>query len=219
MRLMALPDGCSRCRRLNLTCVFDASFKRLSKDKRIQQMSTEINQLRRALRDSTAQSNEWPSLQNMEDAGNELQSTIVCETQMPAVSDGTVSSPALTIPSLTAVSSEITPVDSLPPPYRVLGDVSLTHGQIERYFKAYFARQHRHLPFKVISESPDEIYCRCPCCFGSSAPLHPIGSSRHKLQPNDPSHDRRYHPHHLSLCRDYTGSPDHVRVAFSRRLI
>ncbi|CAK7205471.1 Regulatory protein leu3 [Sporothrix eucalyptigena] len=37
---------CARCRTQNLTCVFDASYKRLSKDKRMQQMASELRQLR-----------------------------------------------------------------------------------------------------------------------------------------------------------------------------
>lgn len=53
-----VPDSgsgpCSRCRSHNLTCVFDASYKRLSKDKRMQQMVSELRQLRASLREPAA---------------------------------------------------------------------------------------------------------------------------------------------------------------------
>jgi hypothetical protein len=50
-------------------------------------------------------------------------------------------------------------------PYRILGDVSLTIGQVTEHFRTYFARCHPYLPFKMKTHSTDEIYSKCPLLF------------------------------------------------------
>lgn len=159
-----VPGGCTRCRSLNLPCVFDASFKRLSKGKRLQQMSTEIQQLRQALHNSAA-SNASTSPQRSEDTtAIDTADPRTWEAQLPGSSDGTISSPSHLLSSLPASSIGIPPVSSTVP-YRTLGGVCLTQSQVERYFKTYFGHHHRCLPFKVNSESPDDVYSRSPLLF------------------------------------------------------
>ncbi|KAH8906510.1 hypothetical protein BR93DRAFT_754646 [Coniochaeta sp. PMI_546] len=158
-----VPGGCSRCRSLDLPCVFDASFKRLSKGKRIQQMSTEIQQLRHALHNS-APSNTSTSPQHSEATTLGTADPVVWETQLTGASDVIISSPSQVLPSLSSGSIDV-PTASLAVPYRTLGGVGLTRGQVERYFRTYFTRHHRNLPFKVSSESPDEVYSRSPLLF------------------------------------------------------
>ncbi len=160
-----VPGSCSRCRSLNLPCVFDASFKRLSKDKRIQQMSAEIQQLRQALRIS-GPSNPSTSPHVGEETNNGRETPVAWDAQLPGPSESTTgSSPTLISPFLPANSIDV--AATVPPAAtsHTLGDVTLTWGQIERYFKTYFTRHHRHLPFRVASESPNDICPRSPLLF------------------------------------------------------
>ncbi|KAB5511696.1 hypothetical protein GE09DRAFT_639225 [Coniochaeta sp. 2T2.1] len=160
-----VPGGCSRCRSLNLPCIFDASYKRMSKGKRIQQMSTEIEQLRRALQTSNASNSNasTSSPQHSEDAAiNVMTDPGTWVARLPGTSDDTVSSSLQLLPSLTAGSIS---VPAASPAYRTLGEIVFTRGQVDRYFSTYFARHHHSLPFKVSSESPDEIYTRSTLLF------------------------------------------------------
>jgi hypothetical protein len=139
----------------------------MSRGKRLQQMSTEIQQLRQAL-SSSATSNATASPQQSEDSTiNVTADPGVWETStvLQATSEGTATSPSLQpLPPLSA-SSIAVPTASLTAPYRILGEVNLSCVQVERYFKTYFARHHPCLPFKVSSESPDEVFARSPLLF------------------------------------------------------
>ncbi|OIW32827.1 hypothetical protein CONLIGDRAFT_153799 [Coniochaeta ligniaria NRRL 30616] len=163
-----VPGGCSRCRSLNLACVFDVSFKRLSKGKRLQQMSTEIQQLRQALHNSATSNASTSPQAPQQSEGDTINVTVgpgVWETQLQGTSDGTAASPSIQLlPQLSADPVGV-PTASLTVPYRTLGEVGLTRSQVDRYFKTYFARHHPHLPFKVNSESPDEVYSRSSLLF------------------------------------------------------
>lgn len=159
--------GCSRCRSLNLTCVFDASFKRMSKGKRLQQMSNEIQHLRQALGNNPTTSNASASPQQSEDTITVTADAGVWETStvLQATSEGTVPSPSVQLlPPLSSGPMAVAPA-RVTVPYRSLGEVTLSHGQIERYFKTYFARHHPWLPFKVSTESPEEVFSRSPLLF------------------------------------------------------
>ncbi|KAH8890610.1 hypothetical protein GQ53DRAFT_765808 [Thozetella sp. PMI_491] len=159
-----VPGGCSRCRSQNLPCVFDATFKRMSKDKRIQQMSSELQQLRQALRDSTSDNTDGSPLGSDGAAGPEPADPVVWEAQLPSIPDALDSSSPHFSTSL-STSSMSAPTVPLAAEYRTLGDVSLSLGQVERHFKTYFARHHPHLPFQVGFQSLDEVYTRTPLLF------------------------------------------------------
>ncbi|KAF3924081.1 hypothetical protein ABW21_db0209826 [Orbilia brochopaga] len=235
------PEGCSRCRSLKLNCVFDASFKRTSKNKCLQQMSSEIQQLRQALIDSnktassSSPSTATPQVCMTEDSPNSFSagwqpgiaaasggipivdqsigpgavglsqaspmSTRVSPqgilqlqppTLDPAQSDSSSNQIATNGPGETAfgtdwsrqlfVATNETPglpssSPSLPQPspigrraasstpYRILGDVGLTRGQVDDQFRTYFAHYHHYLPFKMESTSPEEIYAKSPLLF------------------------------------------------------
>ncbi|KAK6332283.1 suppressor protein sef1 [Orbilia brochopaga] len=236
------PEGCSRCRSLKLTCVFDASFKRTSKNKCLQQMSSEIQQLRQALIESNKNTSSsspsiaTPQLCMTEDSPNSFsagwQPGISAASGSIPVADQPTASGAVDLrqaspmstraspqgilqlqpPSLDpaqsdASSNQIAPNgpgegafgtdwprqlfvatneapglpassnSSLPQPspigrrapsstpYRILGDVGLTRGQVDDQFRTYFAHYHHYLPFKMESSSPEEIYARSPLLF------------------------------------------------------
>ena len=158
-----VPGGCSRCRSLGLTCVFDPSFKRLSKGRCVQQMSAEIQQLRQTLANSGA-SNASASPQSGQDTIGRPLEPVSWEAQLSGTSDGTGSSPAQFSTSLSVNTIPI-PSGPLTDQDRTLGNVCLTRSQVERHFKTYFTRHHRYLPFKVSSESPEEVYMRSSLLF------------------------------------------------------
>ncbi|KAF3935514.1 hypothetical protein ABW19_dt0200919 [Dactylella cylindrospora] len=226
-----VPGGCSRCRSLKQPCVFDASFKRTSKAKCIQQMSTEIQQLRQALFEvQSTNPTSSPSNQpisdgssfsteqrqsEMVDSGNpaadktssdngmqqsspvsvrespqdtlQLQQTLLTPTQSggtpnPIAASGGTAFPtdwqrplfssshdtpelpetSVTVPPRGSIERRLTPAGT---PYRILGDVGLTQGQVEELFRAYFAHFHQYLPFKMDSTSPEDICAKCPLLF------------------------------------------------------
>lgn len=131
-------------------------------------MSNEIQQLRQALSNPAA-SNASTSPQQSEDTITVTADPGAWETSnlLQATSEGTVTSPSLQLLQplpASSMSMSVLPA-SLPGPYRTLGEVNLSGVQVERYFKTYFARHHPSLPFKVSSESPDEVFSRSPLLF------------------------------------------------------
>ncbi|KAK6524148.1 suppressor protein sef1 [Orbilia ellipsospora] len=238
-----VAGGCSRCRSLKQPCVFDASFKRTSKNKCLQQMSSEIQQLRQALLESNRNTSSSaspasgaPSSSNQATMNDEASFTAdwqpglsgnpgstatpdhldprntvtglqqpspmsaraspqeILELQQtlpdPTKSD-TSSNPIATTaenafspdwqphyfvapshtPGLPSSSSALVHQSALnrrlssSTPYRILGDVGLTRGQVEEQFRSYFAYYHQYLPFKMASTSPEEIYAKCSLLF------------------------------------------------------
>jgi hypothetical protein len=82
---------------------------------------------------------------------------------------------SLTLPSISNTHPEpsvlqinpATPVSlaSSTSPARILGNVSLTLGQVNEHFKTYFARCHQYLPFKMTTHNADAIHAKCPLLF------------------------------------------------------
>ncbi|KAJ6259370.1 hypothetical protein Dda_6271 [Drechslerella dactyloides] len=256
---VGMPEGCSRCRSLKLTCVFDASFKRTSKNKCLQQMSSEIQQLRQALIESNRNaSSSSPSTATpricMDDespnsfsagwqSGIAAASGSIPTADQPAAPIATDIRPAsptsaraspqgiLQLQPSTldpahsdASSNQIAPNgagetafgadwsrqlfvaandtpglassgSSLPQPspigrrvpsstpYRILGDVGLTRGQVDEQFRTYFAHYHQYLPFKMESNSPEEIYARSPLLFWVIITIASTRKLRSRLAP------------------------------------
>ncbi|EPS45759.1 hypothetical protein H072_136 [Dactylellina haptotyla CBS 200.50] len=258
-----VSGGCSRCRSLKQPCVFDASFKRTSKNKCLQQMSTEIQQLRQALLDSTkntspstsspvsatpSNSNQVPpmddespfstgwqsglsgltasgvtpdhvDLQNSATGLQQptplsaraspqeilqlqppLQSATLSDTSSnPIISaaDDALSPPTWQRPSwqrplfvagdqqpgLTQPSPMNRRLSTASTPYRILGDVGLTRGQVDEQFRTYFAYYHQYLPFKMDSTSPEDIYSKCPLLFWVIIAVASTRKTRARLAP------------------------------------
>ncbi|KAF3934635.1 hypothetical protein ABW20_dc0102498 [Dactylellina cionopaga] len=237
--------GCSRCRSLKQPCVFDASFKRTSKNKCLQQMSSEIQQLRQALLENTRNvsssaspasaalstanevsmtdessfSAEWqpelssntanelaapdpvdlqggatglqqPSPMSARASPHEildLQPSLPGPTHVDPSSNQVVSTagngfspdwqrqlfvpgnqtPALpsTAPSLSQSGLIHRRASSTSTPYRIIGDVGLTRGQVDEQFRSFLAYYHQYLPFNMVSTSPEDIYSKSPALF------------------------------------------------------
>jgi hypothetical protein len=68
-------------------------------------------------------------------------------------------------------------------PYRVLGDVVLTIGQVNEHFRTYSARCHQYLPFKMKTQSTDEIYSKCPLLFWVICAVTSTWQARKQLAP------------------------------------
>lgn len=51
------------------------------------------------------------------------------------------------------------------PPQFSVGDVTLTAAQAREHFQRYFAQGHQYLPFKLKSQSPEEVYMKCSLLF------------------------------------------------------
>ncbi|KEF62171.1 uncharacterized protein A1O9_00143 [Exophiala aquamarina CBS 119918] len=161
------PGGCSRCRSLKLQCVFDASFKRVSKVKRMQQMESEIKQLRQTLVE-TVQTGEIPNQASAheeeatlsEDWATQLSDIPGVTQPLPPTQYGLEMLPqtdALTKPAAVVVEPSAS--------YKMLGNVCLTDSQIEQRFRSYFTRCHPHLPFEMATTSADEVFMKSSLLF------------------------------------------------------
>lgn len=163
------PGGCSRCRALKLPCVFDASFHRVSKAKRIQQMESEIKQLRQALVETTkgAELSPKQTTKHHEDEPLPIAdwasrlSDLPGEPPIPTPTDYELSMVSQTDPMTDPATLIMEPSSS----YKMLGDVCLTSEQIEQRFRSYFGRYHHHLPFQMTTESADEVFVKSPLLF------------------------------------------------------
>lgn len=154
-------EGCARCRSLGMTCVFDASFRRTSKSKSLQRMSSEIQRLRQALDNANA------------DGCISTQSATIEPSDRSLVhNDRSPSQPV-----------SLAPEQVVPAQYRTIGNVTLSSGQVNEHFRTYFARCHQFLPFKMITQSPDAIYENCPLLFWVICAAAANGKLRSQLAP------------------------------------
>lgn len=152
--------GCARCRSLNLPCVFDATFRRTSRNKSIQRMSSEIQRLRQAL--DGVSTNGPPSIQTVES----IDETLISSdrgSQFSGIPTGPTGSSLslLVLPP----SGSLTSPGALPAPYQIADAVALTSAQVNEHFRTFFARCHHFLPFQMMTRSPDAIYAQCPLLF------------------------------------------------------
>lgn len=161
------PDGCSRCRSLKLHCVFDASFKRVSKAKRMQQMESEIKKLRQALVE-TVQIGESPNQASEHEEKATLPEDWVTQLSDIPGEPQTLSPTQYGLEMLSQTDPLTEPATVAVEPsasYKMLGNVCLTNSQVEQRFRSYFTRCHPHMPFEMATTSADEVFNRSPLLF------------------------------------------------------
>lgn len=133
----------------------------------MQQMESEIKQLRQALVETT-QTEESPNqtIEHEEEAtlpedwASHL-SDIPGEAQQLAPTDYGLQMLPQTDPLVEQATLIVEPSAS----YKMLGDVCLTNSQIEQRFRSYFARYHAYLPFEMATTSADEVFAKSPLLF------------------------------------------------------
>ncbi|KAL6241763.1 Regulatory protein leu3 [Rhinocladiella similis] len=152
-------EGCTRCKSLKLPCVFDASFKRTSKARSIQMMSSKIQELQQALREATPSNGS--SNQSHEHSSDVLVSPN-WTSQLPSLtepsSEGPMNPLVLSQPGAMALGGPTAA-------YRTNTGVALTYGQVNEHFRTYFARCHQYLPFKMTTRSAEAVYSKCSLLF------------------------------------------------------
>ncbi|KIX00718.1 uncharacterized protein Z518_09783 [Rhinocladiella mackenziei CBS 650.93] len=125
-------------------------------------MENEIQQLRQALLNSTPSTS---SSNQFRERNDDVPNPSDWEAQLSDSPSETVNPPPIPFLALPQQSPGRTPATSSSAPYRILGDVGLTIGQVTEHFKTYFGRCHRYLPFKMRAHSADDIYSKCPLLF------------------------------------------------------
>jgi len=123
-------------------------------------MSSEIQELRKALVNTSPDGSYSSGALHTENT-NEVQ--IDWAVQLPvAAEECGVSAPE---PPAHDASSTVASHGASPRPYRTVGLITLTAGQVKEHFRAYFARCHRYLPFELKSRDPDDVYLNSPLLF------------------------------------------------------
>lgn len=157
-------DSCGRCRSLNLTCIFDTTFKRVSKTKSIQRMSTEIQRLQHALEQANANTNNLEVNKMIESNESTLIPTD-WSSQHSDLNHETIERSDIQ-DFCQQPDTNTNDLETMSETYRTTDNtVTLTPAQVNEYFRTYFNRCHRHLPFKMTTHSPDLIYSKCQVLF------------------------------------------------------
>ncbi|OJJ43418.1 hypothetical protein ASPZODRAFT_146133 [Penicilliopsis zonata CBS 506.65] len=172
--------ACSRCRRLNIECKVEPSFKRISKRRRNAEMEKEIADLRRRLANG-----EQPAAGDLH-ASDELSQ---CSDEVFCPPDSAISN------RIRTVSVPIEAHHSIPTPLTMrrdgsivsqddnlwrLEDVSLSKIRVARLFERFFQFYHPFLPLLDPQKGPEEYFqvsnllaWTIVCVASRRAPLEP----------------------------------------------
>ncbi|KIY01298.1 uncharacterized protein Z520_02850 [Fonsecaea multimorphosa CBS 102226] len=144
---VAGPEGCTRCRSVNATCVFGANFRRTPKRRMLAELQDEVTRLR-AL--TSVLTTDGPVGQSP---------TTSLETNASSWGAENTSTAIAPIPP---IQQPIIPGPSQY--YKGNGQVQLTATQANELFRIYFSRCHPYLPFQMC-RSVETTYDRCPLLF------------------------------------------------------
>ncbi|GES65413.1 C6 zinc finger domain protein [Aspergillus terreus] len=171
--------ACSRCRRLQIECKVEPTFKRISKRRRNAEMEREIAELRRRLA-SNDQSHAVEA--NASDELSQCSEDVFCGPDS-AVSNRTRPlsapidpQPLATPMNMTRAGSILSQDDS---PWK-LEDITLSRSRVGRLFEQFFKYYHPFLPLLNPQKPPEEYHRRCPlqawtivCIASRRAPSEP----------------------------------------------
>lgn len=128
-------NPCTRCRKLNLTCLISDSFKRLHKRERLSELEQDVEVLRKRLRTSESADTRSPvSLYHASVPVPVLSTPIPSGTVAPAYSTPNNGLRCLTPDHDDAVDAEL---DSEPTTARELNGVPVTAHEIDQLFQMY----------------------------------------------------------------------------------
>ncbi|RDW74907.1 hypothetical protein BP6252_06049 [Coleophoma cylindrospora] len=157
------PPACSRCRRLKISCVFSAPFKRTHKRKRIQELEEETTALKLQLLSASPKAPDIPLLGG--DAPPPHAEEDISVSRAPTVRRIPRNQP----------SSDHDPTLS-----RNIDGLELSSGIIEDCFELYFNDYHSMLPILDPSVTPNTFYQHSPALFWV---IISVGSRKYSRQP------------------------------------
>ncbi|KKK24903.1 C6 zinc finger domain protein, partial [Aspergillus rambellii] len=175
-------DACSRCRRLQIECKVEPSFKRISKRRRNAEMEREIAELRRRLATDGNRHHAHVVEANASDEMSQCSEDVFCGPDSAASTRGRpLSAPlephALATPLTTHRDGSILSQEDST--WR-LEDVSLSKPRVARLFDQFFKFYHPFLPLLNPQKPPEEYLRRCPlqawtiiCVASRRAPSEP----------------------------------------------
>lgn len=186
---VAGAEGCSRCRSLSLTCVFDSSFHRTPKRRRLAELQSEVEELRQLTGTQSAVQQSGnsivsppaaPSVVSLDQATSTAPTdgpsgsavpnlpspSNTLESHAPSWTDGNGSTADGALqPQSTQQTLQTYSLQSQSLTDRVcLGDVQLSAAQVNELFRIYFTRCHPYLPFSIC-QSIEAIYQKSPLLF------------------------------------------------------
>ncbi|KIW95441.1 uncharacterized protein Z519_04025 [Cladophialophora bantiana CBS 173.52] len=179
---------CSRCRRLDLDCRVDDTFKRTRKRKKSTELEEEINKLKRQLsvyEDNALTNLAAPSVPDRDSRDlsdplkNRIFSTTVPVGMSPDSPNGMCLPGATTIPKGGLLDSRSTSKGRVIPS-RNLRDVELSKEVINELFRIYFSHYHAYLPFLDPGISPTQYYDSSTLLFWS---IISVASRRYQSDP------------------------------------
>jgi Fungal specific transcription factor domain/Fungal Zn(2)-Cys(6) binuclear cluster domain len=162
---------CTRCHNLNIPCVFDGKFKRVSKHNALAALQAEVQRLTRMSKGG--EHGQCASGQPTSKGTIKRASTLSTASHDLCRSDSARdqvgmqnrnrdydSSLANTQPQLQFIDSLFTPCVAA----KSIGDLVLTAAQVNELFRVFFTRCHAHLPF-AITKAVEEVHSRSPLLF------------------------------------------------------
>ncbi|KAL3472652.1 hypothetical protein BJX99DRAFT_211759 [Aspergillus californicus] len=173
-------DACSRCRRLQIDCKVEPSFRRISKRTRNAEMEREIADLRRRLASNNNKSQAVEAVAS--DEMSQCSEDAYCPpAPVPASRTRTLSTKlepqAMATPLTMQSDGSILSQDEHP--WR-LEEVSLSRHRVARLFDQFFKYYHPFLPLLNPQKPPEEYLRRCPfqawaiiCVASRRAPSEP----------------------------------------------
>ncbi|KAI9036225.1 transcription factor domain-containing protein [Aspergillus affinis] len=172
--------ACSRCRRLQIECKVEPTFKRISKRRRNAEMEREIVDLRRRL--ATNSDHPHAAEANVSDEMSQCSEDVFCGPDS-AVSNRSrpLSAPLEPQPMATPMTMHRdASILSQETNEWSLEDVSLSRPRVARLFDQYFKYYHPFLPLLNPQKPPEEYLRRCPlqawtiiCVASRRAPSEP----------------------------------------------
>ncbi|THC98040.1 hypothetical protein EYZ11_002466 [Aspergillus tanneri] len=172
--------ACSRCRRLQIECKVEPTFKRISKRRRNAEMEQEIADLRRRL--ATNSENPHAMEANVSDGLSQCSEDVFCgpdsvvSGRQRPLSDPLEPQPLPTPLTIHREASILSQEDKL----WTLEDISLPRSRVARLFEQYFKYYHPFLPLLSPQKAPEEYLRRCPllawtiiCVASRRAPSEP----------------------------------------------
>ncbi|EXJ66504.1 uncharacterized protein A1O5_10173 [Cladophialophora psammophila CBS 110553] len=141
---------CTRCKRLNLECKIEDSFKRIGKRSRNAEMEREIIELRKQV----------AAQQQTTDVANGSHTNGNANLQPSPSGDGTFTSDAAAAGLL-----DLRGGGPGRPIFKRLEEVTLTIDRAQELFQRFFTFHHPFLPFLNPDRTPDEYYARSPLLF------------------------------------------------------
>ncbi|KAH8817145.1 hypothetical protein F5884DRAFT_243948 [Xylogone sp. PMI_703] len=160
------PGGCSRCRSLKKPCVFDRTFKRTPRTKRMSQRSSEIQLPQPVVDNPLSTPDSTASIHISQNDRGATSFPLEWASQLSgSPEDGmnmVIQQPS-TLQTLPRVDMCL-PRTGTSPLFSI-GDVTLTPAQTKERFRRYFAWYHQYLPFKMRAHSAEEVYAKSPLLF------------------------------------------------------